>query len=361
MFFYRKRDLVGFDIGSSSIKLVHLKAVGGGYHLLRMGIMPLPSEVIVDGAMMNAGVVGDVLRSLLVSHKIKRNTDACTSVSGHSVIIKKILLPKMTRVDLDETIRYDAEQYIPFDVNEVNLDFRIIGPAPDDPEQMEVLLVAVKTDMIDDYTAILSEVGLNPIIVDIDAFCIQNMFEVNYPDELDKAVALINIGASITTINVVHEGNSAFIRDISAGGNLYTGEIQKRLNISFEEAEELKLGGTIEADQSAGNVEHQEVNGIISAISDNLSDEIQRSLDFYASATSGEEISHIYLTGGTAKIYGLTEIIERKTGIPTSLLNPLRKITFNEKEFDAGYLDNISPILGVAIGLALRRIGDRNQ
>lgn len=364
MFFYRKRDMVGVDIGSNSVKLIQLKPAKKGYELLKLGIAPLPHEVIVENAIMNASVASDVIRSLLASQKISRAKDAVSSVSGHSVIIKKILLPIMEAKELKESITFDAEQYIPFDINDVNLDFRILRNSPDEEGQMEVLLVAAKTEMLDDLCTVLTEAGLHPMMVDVDAFAVQNMFEYNYSVEEGKTFALINIGASLTNINIVSDGLSNFVRDINVGGNLYTEEIQKRLNITFEEAEELKLGGTLQVEEgetTQAEEGSQEVSGILNLISENLAIEIQRSLDFYVTTGSGNDIARIYLTGGTTKIPGLAAMLANKIGIETEIMNPLKNIAFNEKLFERPYLESVAPLLGVVVGLGLRQLGDRND
>ena len=240
MLFKKSKNLVGLDIGSSAVKLVELKdAKGGGYRLVKTGIEPLSPEAIVDGAIMDASLVVDTVNRVISSLNV-RNNDFATSLSGHSVIIKKISLPAMSAEELAESIRWEAEQYVPFDINDVNLDYVVLEPGGG--ETMDVLLVAVKKDKIGDYTSVITQAGKTPVLVDVDAFAVQNAYEINYPVEPGRVVALVNIGASVTNVNVLSGGNTIFWRDISFGGNQYTDAIQKQLSLGFEQADALKKG-----------------------------------------------------------------------------------------------------------------------
>jgi type IV pilus assembly protein PilM len=306
----------------------------------------------VDGALMNFTAVVDKIKELWSVNRI-RNKDIALGVSGHSVIIKKITLPAMTDEELEESIQWEAEQYIPFEIDEVNLDFQILGPLADEEGQMEVLLVAVKKDIINDYTAVVSEAGLTPHVVDVDAFCLENAFEVAYPDYLDKTVALIDIGASIMIINVLKHGVSTFTRDITVGGSNFTEEIQKELGVSYEEAEILKLGGRSER---AGPAEAAEVMRLTT---ENVVLEMQRSLDFFSATSSEEEVNRVFLSGGACRVPGLAAAVEEKVGIPVEIFNPFQGVSCSPKLFDPDYLEAMGPIAAVATGLALRRTDER--
>jgi type IV pilus assembly protein PilM len=354
--FGRSNNAIGLDIGSSYVKVLELSNNKGRWKIENFGMKKLPPEAIVDGALMNSNIIVDSIRELVTSHKIKTK-DVVTSVSGHSVIIKKINLPVMTRDELEESIQWEAEQYIPFDINDVNIDVQILNPVGDETGQMEVLLVAAKKDMINDYTSIVQEAGLNPVCMDVDSFAIENAFELNYDVAPGDTVVLVNIGASIININVLRGGTTAFTRDITLGGNQYTEEIQKQLNVSYEEAEALKIGGDIVRDSQA--VVPEEVESIIRSVSDNVATEIQRSLDFYAATSTEDEISRVYLSGGSARVPGLTRTIQEKTGLPVELINAFRRIEINEKEFNTAFLDEVAPMAAVAVGLALRRSDDK--
>lgn len=356
--FSKKEQLVGVDIGSSSIKLVQLKKTKKGYELVHFRMHPLPPEVIVDGSIMNSGAVVDAMIELLNLEKIKSKS-VSTSVCGHSVIVKKIKLPQMTPQELEESIQWEAEQYIPFDITDVNLDVQILGTDPVNQDQMDVVLVAAKKDMINDHVAVLTEAGLNPLVMDVDAFAIGNMYEMNYGFNEGETVVLVNLGATIANINILNGGVSVFTRDITVGGSLYTDEIQKQLNVSFDEAESLKLGGDVEATESTDVLVPQEVGGILRTVSDNIALEIQRSLDFFASSASDEKIHKIVLCGGSSKVPGLTTAIETKTGIPTEVADPFSNVLIDDKKFDLNHIKNVGPAAAVAVGLALRELGDR--
>jgi type IV pilus assembly protein PilM len=345
---------VGLDIGSSSVKLVHLKERKGGFALQAFGSAPLPPEAIVDGALMNSAAIVQAVQELVAAQKVK-GKDVAIGVRGHSVIIKKISLPRMTQEELDESIQWEAEQYIPFDVKDVNIDTQILTREGDAAGQMDVLLVAAKKDMISDYTSVCNEAGLTATVVDVDAFAVQNAFETNYEQPAGQPVVLINVGAAVSNINIVLDGNATFTRDITLGGNAFTEEIQKQLNISYEEAEALKVGGQGETDA----VVPQEVERVIQGVADQMAGEIQRSLDFYAATAADSRIAKVYLSGGTARIPALFKVIEQRAGVPVEIMNPLKNIEVDDKRFDPASLMAAAPAAAVAVGLALRRLGDK--
>jgi type IV pilus assembly protein PilM len=346
----KKKLVLGLDIGTSAVKLVELKDTGRGYHVENMALVPLPPETIVDGSLMDATTVIEAIRELIAQYKIKKR-DAAISVSGHSVIVKKITLPKMTESELEENILVEAERYISFDINDVNLDFQILSaPEKDMGEHMEVLLVAAKRDLIEDYINVVREAGMNPMIIDIDSFALQNVYELNYPLEIGDLVALCDIGASIMNLNIVRGGRSLFTRDISIGGNLYTEEIQKELSVNFEEAENLKLGGSSE--KGSPHV----IDKVSNKVSSNIALEIAKSLDFFTATFPEEKVARLYLSGGCAKIARLGEIVHERVNIPVATLNPFANIAVNPRIIDADYLKDISSLMAISVGLASRRI-----
>jgi type IV pilus assembly protein PilM len=345
---------VGLDIGSSGVKLVHLKEKKGAYQLLAFGQAPLPPEAIVDGALMNSAAIVQAIQELFAQQKVKAK-DVSIGVRGHSVIIKKISLPRMTQEELDESIQWEAEQYIPFDVKDVNIDTQILTPEGDAAGQMDVLLVAAKKDMINDYTSVCAEAGLTATVVDVDAFAVQNAYEANYEASAGETVVLVNVGAAVSNINVLSHGVTTFTRDITIGGNAFTEEIQKQLNISYDEAEALKVGGQGESDA----VVPQEVERVIQGVAEQLGGEIQRSLDFYASTAADGKIGRAYLSGGTARIPALFKTVEARAGVPVEILNPFKNIEIDNKKFDPGVILAAAPSAAVGVGLALRRPGDK--
>jgi type IV pilus assembly protein PilM len=345
---------VGLDIGSSSVKLVQLKEKKGGYQLLAFGSAPLPPEAIVDGALMNSASIVQAIQELASQQKVKTR-EVAIGVRGHSVIIKKISLPRMTQEELDESIQWEAEQYIPFDVKDVNIDTQILTPEGDAAGQMDVLLVAAKKDMINDYTSVCAEAGLTATVVDVDAFAVQNAFENNYEPSASDTVVLINVGAAVSNINVISRGVTTFTRDITMGGNAFTEEIQKQLNISYDEAEALKVGGQGESDA----VVPQEVERVIQGVADQMGGEIQRSLDFYASTAADGKVTKVFLSGGTARVPALFKVLEARANVPIEILNPFKNIEVDNRKFDPAVILAAAPSAAVGVGLALRRPGDK--
>ena len=351
MFFLKKKkEVIGIDIGSSSVKLVQLKDLKGSYQLLNVGIMPLPPEAIVDNTLMDSSSIVSAIKNLMASLGVKLKDVAC-SISGNSVIIRKITLPAMPSEELEDQISWEAEQYIPFDINDVNMDFQILSPDSKDPSKMNVLLVASKKDIINDYVAVFNEAALQLSVVDVDSFAVQNAFEINHDVNAEEVIALINIGASIMNINIVKAGITLFTRDVQMGGNLYTEEIQKQMGLSSVDAESMKMLA-IETDNST-------LLEILAKVNESITQEIRRSLDFYNSTANEDRITRIYVSGGSSKVCSLLETIGEKIGLPVEVINPFAKLKYNEKDFDPEYLQEIGPLMAVTVGLATRRVGDK--
>ncbi|MGZ3493408.1 MAG: type IV pilus assembly protein PilM [Thermodesulfobacteriota bacterium] len=352
MFLSKKKDVIGLDIGCSSIKLVELREDKKGYKLQNLAISPLPPEAIVDGALMDSVTIIDTIRDVIANAKTKTR-DVVTSVSGHSVIVKKISLPFMTEAELEESIQWEAERYIPFDINDVNIDFQIFGAAPENPEVMDVVLVAAKKDIINDYVSIIMETGLNPVVIDIDSFALENMLAINYDIGREETVAIVNVGASVANINIVKNNISAFTRDIFKGGNQITEEIQRQLHVDHEEAEKIKVGSKV--DLTSQSV----IENVLKTASESLAVEIGNSLDFFQSTTTYEKIGKLYLSGGGSKIKDFDMTLQQQIGIPVEIANPFKKVEYSGKNFDLEYLREIGPIMAVGVGLASRKVGDR--
>jgi type IV pilus assembly protein PilM len=349
MLFVKNKDIVGVDIGASAVKLVQLRELKGGYQLQNAGILPLPAEAIVDNTLMDSPSIVETVKRLLESLQVKAKEAVC-SISGNAVIIRKISLPVMPAEELEDQIHWEAEQYIPFDINDVNVDFQILDTDEQDLSKMNVLLVASKKDIINDYLAVFAEAGLKLVVVDVDSFAVQNAYEANYGAG-DEVVALVNLGASIMNLNIVKGGVSLFTRDVQMGGSLYTEEIQKQFGLNSEQAELKKL--------TAGSSEDPRLLEILQRVNDTISLEMRRSLDFYNSTAGEERIFKVYLAGGAAKTAHLVEAVQQKLGLPVEILNPFLRVAVNEKEFDTGYLEEIGPQMAVAVGLATRRLGDK--
>jgi type IV pilus assembly protein PilM len=343
--FSRQKPLVGLDIGSSSVKAVELRRTKKGYELVHAGLEQLASDTVVDGAIMDALSVADSISDVLSRHKIKTKSVA-TSVSGHSVIVKKIPLPAMTDEELEESIQWEAEQHIPFDIADVSLDYQVLNTSATS-SMADVLLVAVKKDKILNHTNVITQAGKIPTVVDIDAFAVQNAFETNYDPASNATVALLNIGASIMNILVAKGGTPLFTRDVSVGGNQFTDALQKEMNLSFEEAEQVKKGKLIEGVQS------ESVSSLMQSVSEVLLLEIQKTFDFFRATTGGEQLQRVYVSGGCAKVEGFLDLLQARLGLPVEMLDPFKNIAIG-KGIDLDLLDEISPSMVVAVGLALR-------
>ena len=350
MLFSSKRETVGIDIGSSSVKLVQLREQKGAYHLMNVGILPLPAEAIVDNTLMDSSSIVETIKNILSNLAVKA-TDAACSISGNAVIIRKIALPAMTTEELEEQIQWEAEQYIPFDINDVNIDFQILAQDELDPTRMNVLLVASKKDIVNDYLTVFNETGLKLSVIDVDSFAVQNAFEINYDVFPEEVIALVNIGAGIMNLNIVKAGASLFTRDVQMGGSVYTDEIQKQFGVSSEEAERIKISGE--------SPDGGRLQDIMSRLNETLALEMRRSLDFYNSTANEGKISRVYLSGGAAKTALLAEAVGQRLGVPVEVLHPFQKIKCSEKDFDLEYLKEIAPLVTVAMGLATRRLGDK--
>jgi len=266
--------------------------------------------------------------------------------------VKKISLPTMTREELEESIRWEAEQYIPFDINEVNLDFQIIEGG-DQEGQMDVLLVAAKKDLIDDYVHVITDAGLRPVVIDVAAFAVENAFEGNYDARSDEVVALVNVGSQTVNINILAKGAPAFTRDISTGGNAFTEEIQKALSVSWEEAERIKIGGG--AREESQDVVPHEVEQAVRGVTDTVIGEISRSLDFFAATAADSRIAKVMVSGGGSRVSGFESAFQGKTNLPVARLNPLGRVVSTRK-IDADLLEEWGPSLAVAVGLAMRKM-----
>jgi len=340
----KTKQLVGLDIGSSSIKAVELKSTKQGYEIISFGLEPLAQDTVVDGAIMDAPQVAAAISKIFDTQKIKTKNVA-TSVSGHSVIVKRVTLPLMTEEELYDRIPSEASQHIPFDIADVNLSYQLLESMD---SQMDVLLVAVKKDKILNHTNVLAQAGKTPTVVDIDAFALQNCFEINYEPDAGQTVALLNIGASVMNINIVRGGIPLFTRDVSVGGNQYTDALQKELDLNFEDAERLKKGEHI------ASVTEEQRQQILRSVSDILTLEIQKTFDFFRATASGENIQRICVAGGTARVPGLVDLLREEFAMPVEELYPFRKIAVNPARHSEDQIRELAPRLAIAVGLALR-------
>jgi type IV pilus assembly protein PilM len=349
-----RRQLIGLDIGSSAIKLVQLKESKGRYFLQKFGVKPLEPEVIVDGTVMDEGRVVSAIRELFDESNVK-NKHVAISISGHAVIVKKISLPPMPDDELEGQVRLAAEQYIPFDINEVNIDFHVLPPDPSGDAQadMSVILVAAKKDKINELTELVKGAGLIPMVMDVDAFAIENMHAVNYPMAQEETTALVNVGASVMNVNIIRGGVSLFTRDIPLGGNRYTEAIQREMGMSYEEAEEVKKG---ERANEAGGAQ---LTNVIDSVNAEVASEIARTVDYFKTSTSNADLDRVLVCGGVARIRGLVQQLGDRMQVPVELANPFGEIDTSGSDFDQDTLADMAPLAAVGVGLALRAVGDR--
>jgi len=357
----KKNQLVGLDIGSRAVKLVEIDHSKRGRILKNFGIIGLPRDAIVEGTIKEMEIVSSAIKTLCRNLKVK-NSDVATSISGYSVIVKKIVITDRDESELEKTIHSEAEQYIPFDINDVNLDYDILAVGDQTgqekegekgkPHQMEVMLVAAKKEIVEDYVTLLQLSGLNPAVVDVDAFALQNAFEVS-ASEPEGCYALVNVGAEELGINAIKNGASIFSRDSSYGGNQITDAIMSEFDVDFEEAEKIKLGGKKPENSKAALEE------IFTSVLSEWAQEIKRALDFLATTYPEENIEKILLSGGSSRVPGFSKYLEMETSLPVEELNPFANLIVNEKAFDSKYLSYMAAQAGVAVGLALRSIGDK--
>jgi len=360
----KKDQLVGLDIGSHSIKLVEIDYGKQGRVLRNFGMAPVPQGAVAEGSIRDMDAVSGAIKGLFRNLRV-RNKNVAISLAGFAVIAKRITLDKMDESEMEKAIQEEAEKYIPYDINEVNLDFSILNPEGETREgseqaeeskaskQMDVLLVAAKKDIVEEHVELIRAAGLNPGVLDADVFALQNAVEISI-DRPEGNYVIITIGAGELGINVVYGGLSAFSRDSSYGGAQITGAIMSEYGVDFDEAEKIKLGGADLDDpkkEGLGKIVMNEVSS--------WAKEIKRALDFVVTTYPDKAINEIVLAGGGSRIKGLRSYLEQETNIPVVYLNPFRNLVANSKQFDVDYLDYMAPQAGVAVGLALRSLGDK--
>ena len=341
----KQKLALGLDIGSHAVKLCELGATDKGFVLQTLGSALLPSAAVEDGVLLEAEAVAEVVAGLVRHLKIK-NRKVAISISGYSVIVKKINLAVMTEAELEAHIHAEAEQYIPFDIDEVYLDYQDLKSNAGSEGRTNVMLVAAKKEVVDGYLNMLQVAGLKPVVVDVDAFALENAYEANFG--LDQNVALVDIGAAKTNINIISKGASILARDVVMGSHALTEQIQNRFSLSYEEAENLKLGQIPVGSRQAG-LEEIVVNTCSQWVG-----EVKRALDFYYSNYPEEAISSLVLSGGGAKLKGLDQYFSEETGLPASIFDPFAKMHFDRNRIDPGYLRTVAPEMALATGLATR-------
>jgi len=351
MAFGKKDTLVGLDIGSRSIKAAQIVDSKRGPMLKHFGIVDIAHGAIEEGTINDPESVAQSIQQLFKSYGIK-SSNVAVSIGGYSVIVKKITVQTMAEEQLQETIHFEAEQYIPFDVSDVNLDFQILGENESNPNQMNVFLVAAKKEMVNDYINLVNLAGLNPCIVDVEAFALQNAFESSY-DIQDDNIALIDIGASKTSLNILKGSSSVFMRDVSLGCGQINQKIMSLIECTFEEAEQLKYNG------NPNRLTPEDLRGIVSSVVADWCTEIRRALDFFYSTYPEDQIKRIILSGGGANISEFQQLLATEASAEVEPINPFRNFQLDRKRFDDAYTKQIGPQAAISMGLAMRKVDDK--
>jgi len=348
--FPKSENLIGLDVGSHSVKLMQANSVNVT-RLMSMGIAPLPRDAFSEGRLAKPQVVADAIRMLANHLKIK-GKGVAVCISGYDVMIKKIELPTMTEDELAERMHSELGQYIPYNIDEVDVDYQIIDVAKDRPNFMDVLLVAAKKESVTDFNNLLKLSGFDPFVVDVDFFALSNSFEATYGFG-DERIALLDIGANKTVMNIAHKGLPIFTRSISIGGNQLTDAIKDFFNISYEEAESVKLGESME------KYPVRELENIFVSTVSGWVTECRRAIDFYFHNYPEEKVAAIYLCGGSSRIPGLDKVLREHLEVPVEVFNPISRIQYDVKQFDSAYVDYIGPQMAISLGLALRKTKEK--
>ncbi len=350
MLFGKKKSVAGLDVGSSAIKMVELDGKMNSLSLVSLGFENLPGDTIVDGQIMELNTVAEVIQNICATHHIGA-TQVVTGVSGHSVIIKNIVLPPMSKEELEESIDWHAEEHIPYDLADVSLDYQITS---ENAEATTVLIAACKRERIDNIKQAIQLAGKQPVVIDVDTFALQNCYEVNYQPDDSQVVTLLNIGAATMNVNIVQGTRSLFTRDITVGGSQFTDVLQRSLGISFQQAEAVKRGVM----ESAEGVEEKSIEPLMNDVTEIVALEIQKTFDFYRATNEDSEIivQKILISGGGSKLKGLAEDLSKRLELPVEVLDPFRQIKVDTRKFDPDYLSEIMPEMAVAVGLAVRGV-----
>jgi len=340
--FGRKKRTVGLDIGSGFVKVVEVDHSGDQPEVRRVAMRPLLPDTIVEGEIMDYALVSDTVSGLFQELGLK-GRDVVTGVGGHDVIIKPITMDRMGEGDARDVIRWEAEQHVPFDIKSVELDFQILNPE-DEGVRMDVLLVAAKRELVDNKVGLLTDAGVSPSIIDVDAFALHNALEYNYPESRQGIVALVNVGHEVTNVIILENGVPILTRDIPFGSRRVREDLQRERGLTAEQAEEVVQGRS-----SVGGLEQ-----VVEAAADEVGVGVERAAAFLMTRQSGEGIGRIYLSGGGARIPGMAEALTRRMSVSTELVNPFQRIPVDPGAGAGMNLEEASPMLLLSLGLALR-------
>ena len=341
--FGRKKTSIGLDIGSGFVKVVEVDHSGDQPEVSRVAMRPLLPDAIVEGEIMDYGLVSDTVRGLFQEMGIK-GAEVVTAIGGHDVIIKKIQMDRMKESDAREVIRWEAEQHVPFDIKSVELDFQILNPH-EEGMQMEVLLVAAKRELVDNKVGLLQDAGINPIIIDVDAFALHNAFEHNYPDSREGIIALVNVGHETTNVNILENGVPILTRDIPFGSRRIREDLQRERGLTAEQAEDV-----VQARETVDDLER-----FVDASADEIAVGIERASAFLMTREDGETLGKIFLSGGGARVPGMVESLAKRMNVETHLVNPFERVPVRPDAAGGMSIEEAAPMLLLPLGLALRR------
>lgn len=349
--FFQSKKLIGLDIGTANIKMAEVDVSRKGSTLQNFAIMPTPARAINGGEISDPAAISDTLKAMIGNLKTKRKAVA-TGLWGTSVISKRITIPMMDEKLVGGQIRWEAEQYIPFDINEVNIDFKILKSFQSSPENLDILLVAARQDIAFLYQDIVQSAGLNCAVIDVSGFSLANCFLNNWGSQKGQTVALMNIGAAITNFVVIENGEVIFCRDIPAGGLTYTNEIHKAMGITMEDAESMKISAC------TGQAAPEEVAKIIQGTHEVLAEEVQNSLDFFINTTPGLPVQQCLVTGGASRTTGLINYLSEHTKLGLQIFDPFRSVKVNDRALSPDFVSEIRDFAAIAMGLGMRAAGD---
>lgn len=350
--FFKSKKVIGLDVGTSSIKVAEVNVSGSNVELVSFALTETPPQSVSGGELLDVGTLGVVIEGMISGLKTKTKNVAM-SMWGTSVIVKKISIPKMDKKVLKDQIKFEAEQYLPFDLNNIRLVYQVLNTS-ESPDTMDVILVAAQNELVNQYTRLVATAGLNCSILDVSGFALANIYELNYGKNPSQVIGLVNLGASTTNLSIVQNGDVVFARDVPVGGQTFTNEIHKALGVTLREAETLKISAS-----NKGEVP-DEVHSIINATNEMICEEMKSSFDFFSASNNGLKIERSYYTGGSSVTNGLIPSLSQSLGVPFEVIDPFRKVRVNSNIFSDDYLNKISPFSAIVLGLAIRSVGDHD-
>jgi type IV pilus assembly protein PilM len=347
---FKSKKVLGLDIGTSTIKLAEMNVSGRGATLEAFSYISTPVNAMSGGELSDINNLATAVQGAAAELKSKRK-NVCVGMAGTAIIVKRISIPKADKGFISEQLGFYAEQYIPFDINNISLTYHILETSPSF-DTVDLLLVAAQNELVSQYSQVVVSAGLNCAILDVSGFAVANCFEMNYGKMKGENIGIINFGASVSNFVILSQGEIAFCRDIPVGGGNYTSEISKALGVTTQEAEALKMSAVSKREVP------DDVHSIIATTNELINEEIKNSLDFLNATSSHINLSRIFYTGGAAGTTGLIDTVQKSTGLRMEFFNPFQRIRVNSRRLNAAYISQITPVCTVAMGLGLRQMGD---